>query len=631
MQFKRCSILMSGLVLALPSALVFASTTLLPLDEPAMSLVAPPDAVPPISTWNYDFATQTTTVLPSAPLLCGNTASAMSSTAIKSVYYSVNGSAGSTPLPFVFGSSAMAPATSAVAYGATGFGYNGDNVQFGGDPLGALVCYGLDANGVHRLTRGLFVDGFEEPGTDGLIANSTVSVSVFHLPAGAPNNYYGYTIDVTIPSLPGGTNCNVLDCNFALIEGFDSSVFDPASGGWCLASAGAQSCPGAWTTGGININYSNFGSTTSLAAPVGAAQPLQAHFVVFRYFKSGVGMLPASGAPVAMAALFSPQDLQENKLDDNVATGNNTLANVAPSVTNDSALTVLTNAVAALQENTDSGSLTFTIGDTDSIESAGNLLGASVTLNLPTGIQVPVDANCGSATPITTLPVSRTCTIDIPLDSGTFWDNDVGAEYQGQFNNVATDATNGTYAAGVSASIKIVATDAQGKSGTATTLPVHIFSSKNDAPVATFDANQLPLVPNPNDNNSLYSTYACSIGANNCGATFHIATLTSVVTAQPGPIAAFDELAAQTTTADDLQCATDGSAPQLTFANNPVITPHSGSPTLYDIAFQFIASPAQGSAVCTITMSDAQSGGFPNSESTATATPSPVFRIVVNP
>jgi len=652
MQFARLAVLAGCSVLVFAQA-GFAAPTLAPMDEQITTLASPASASPAISTWQYDFGNHLATLVTASPLLCGNTATptgASATTGVMPIYYSANSIAnpvvsGSnvTFQPFVFGAAAGSPTTSAIAYGATNVVYNGSQVQFGGDPLDALVCYGLTtSDGItfaHKVTRDLFAEGFEVAGSDGLIGNSSVTVSVFHLPAGAPNNYYGYTVDVTIPALPAATNCGIggLDCNFSLIEGYDTSVFDPNQGGWCLAGAGSQSCPGAATLGDININYSNYGATTSLAAPIGGAQPLQAHFVVFRYYKSGVSALPASGAPVVMAALFSPLDLLENKLDDNVATGNNTLANFAPSVVNDSTYTAFTGAVAALQENTDSSTLTFNISDSDSPESTGNLLHASVTLNLPNGIQVPVAADCGSTTPITTLPVNRTCTIDIPLNNATFWDAYVASQYQGQFNNVATDTTNGTYASGISASIQIVATDAQGKNGAAVSTPVHINSSKNDAPVATVDANQLP----PDSNNNNYPTWTCSIGTtSSCGtsALRYLISLTAASTVVPGPVAAFDELASQTTAVvnytggdangGNVQCTLE-SGSIFTTNGNPIVYPSVGSTTNYDLSFQLTNPPTQGSALCTATMTDAESGGFPNSESAATA--QSTFRIVVNP
>jgi hypothetical protein len=209
-------------------------------------------------------------------------------------------------------------------------------MTFSGDALGSLVCYGLDASGARRITRDIFLDGM-----DGVTYNSTVALSVFHVPSNA-TDYYGYTIDVTIPPLPANTNCGPsgLDCNFSLIEGTDTSIFstgasDSASGMsglWCLAPAGAQSCstpppPGGTspTAGNINVGYANYGvgGLPSLTAPIAPAAAKSYHFVLVRYFHTGTTALPASGAPVVIAALFSPSDLEENKLDDNVAIGNN--------------------------------------------------------------------------------------------------------------------------------------------------------------------------------------------------------------------------------------------------------------------------------------------------------------------
>jgi hypothetical protein len=293
--------------------------------------------------------------------------------------------------------------------------------------------------------------------------------------------------------------------------------------------------------------------------------------------------------------------------------------------------------VTALQEDTDSGTLTFDISDADSIESTGNLLHASVTLNLPNGIQVPVAADCGSATPITMLPVNRTCTIDIPLNNAAFWDSAVALAYQGQFNNVATDTTDGTYAPGVSASIQIVATDAQGKNGAPVSTPVHINSSKNDAPVVTVDANQLP----PDSNNNNYPTWTCSIGTtNSCGtlALRYLISLPAASTVVPGPVAAFDELVSQTTAVvnytggdangGNVQCTLE-SGSIFTTNGNPIVYPSVGSTTNYDLSFQLTNPPTQGSALCTATMTDAEVPAFPNSESAATA--QSTFRIVVNP
>ncbi len=328
MQFTRFAVMAGGL--ALLGSQAWASVpTLIAMDEPGTTLVSPPLATPVIPAFQYTFGSDpVATTVTANPLLCANTAapSGTSPTGINAVYYSANGRIGTSPQPFVFGASIGSPATSEVAYGATNLIYNGSQVQFGGDPLDALVCYGLDANGVRRVTRDLFADGFEVPGTDGLLGNSTVTLSVFHLPSG-PSDYYGYTIDVTIPPLPNNIDCNMLDCNFALVEGYDTSVFRTNAGGWCLASNPTDtSCDayGGYTNGDINYSYDHDSATNnSLVAPISPSPAAQYHFVLHRYYKTGVIALPA--APVAVAALFSPLDLEENKLDDNVATGNNTL------------------------------------------------------------------------------------------------------------------------------------------------------------------------------------------------------------------------------------------------------------------------------------------------------------------
>lgn len=680
MQFSRFATIAACTGLAWSQAGA-AALNLIPMDEPVTTLASPASANPTIPAFQYNFGTNpVATMVTANPLLCGNTAAPTAGTSaigVNPVYYSANGLANPVTNvnsvlfnPFVFGASSNQPTVSAIAYGATNLNYDGSQVQFGGDPMDALVCYGLDANGVHKVTRDLFADGFEVAGTDGLIGNSTVTVSVFHLPAGA-GDYYAYTVDVTIPPLPSGTNCNSLDCNFALIEGYDSSVLDPGNGQWCLAPAGAQSCSSPPPAGGtspvagdININYSNFTALTNLAAPIAPASAKQLHFVVVRYLKSGVSALPSSGAPVAMAALFSPLDLLENKLDDNVATGNNTLANVAPSVTTDSTFTT---ALAALQENTDSGTLTFSISDPDSPESGSNLLTANVTLNLPTGIAVPVAPTCTLVpnNPSAALPVTRTCTIDIPLNNPTFWDASVAAQYQGQFNNVATDTTNGTYASGVSASIQIVATDAQGKNSAAVQVPVHIFSKTNNPPMVSFiNATQWPLVTDPNDSPNQYPTFTCAVSAGTnsggCGAPnqFNTSLISidfsnaAVLTGVPGPTAAFDELASQTTVANNytgidggnVDCtneqAADIFAPssQTYGGGGPLISIATGNGTAsvgYKVNFAIpSAAPATAvSALCSLanTISDAMQGGgaFPPPEQAAPSAQK--FRIVVNP
>ncbi|HST27747.1 MAG TPA: hypothetical protein VLK26_05200, partial [Rudaea sp.] len=158
------------------------------MDEQVTTLASPASASPAISPYQYNFgANPLATLVTANPLLCGNTAAATgaSPTGIMPIFYSANGSAGTLPLPFVFGAAAGSPTTSAIAYGATNVAYNGSQVQFGGDPLDALVCYGLTTSDgvtfVHKTTRDLFADDFEVPGTSGILGNSTVALNVIQL------------------------------------------------------------------------------------------------------------------------------------------------------------------------------------------------------------------------------------------------------------------------------------------------------------------------------------------------------------------------------------------------------------------------------------------------------------------
>lgn len=312
-----------------PSSVAF---TLLPIDEPATQLVSPLSAAPSMPLLQYSGDGQPVLNLVTAtPLLCANTSPPTLSPAIavNATYYSDIGIANLPALPFVFGAAGNSPETSASAQGISQIGYDGELIRFSGDPLDSLVCYGLDPNGAHKVTRNLFNGDFEQANF-----NSSLTVSVFHLPAAA-NDWYGYAVDVTIPPLPAGTNCGPdgLDCNFALIEGYDTSVFATGNGQWCLAPAGTQECllppPAGGTApafGDIRIDYSNYGTSAALSAPVAPEPAKQYHFVAFRYLRAGVNSLP-SGVPLVIASLFSPLDLDENKLDDNVGIGNNILAN----------------------------------------------------------------------------------------------------------------------------------------------------------------------------------------------------------------------------------------------------------------------------------------------------------------
>lgn len=628
----------AGLVL-LSQAPMAGAVSLIPMDEPVTNLVAPPVANPHIPTMKYTYAgvSFVATTVTSTPLYCANTdLPQVTGTTLNPVFYSANAIGSTTPRPFVFGAAAQTPSVSLQAFGATKVKGDATAMHFSGDANGSLVCYGVDSNGVRRITRNLFADGSEPANF-----NSSVSLSVFHMPT-SNSDYYGYKVDVTLPALPNATDY------FALVEGFDSSVFATTAGEatsgiqgtWCPTIDGST-CYLGQSAG--NINYSAFnGYNSSLQAPVLPNGAVQYHFIVKRYLRQGVSYTSLPSAPLAVAVLFSPSDLEENKLDDNVSVGNNQLANSAPSVvTNDGAWSSFVGSVGSLAENSDSGALTFNILDADSGETGGTLHAtASLVVN---GLQVAVTPNCAlSASQPAPPAVARTCTIDIPLNNPSFWDAGVAANYDGLFNALATDTTDGNYASGVSASARIVAIDALGKSSAEVVLPVHVHSTANNPPTLAFGGALVSAV-DPN-NFQTYSTYSCSVAlggaAGGCGLASRGAievNLAAVASATPGPAAAFDELAAQTTAVvpfvdpqdafTNVRCDREQQALVFASSGGPIFTPSSGGN--YDVDFLLPTTPPAStvSALCTLTITDA--GTFPNGQTAATV--AKVFRIAINP
>jgi hypothetical protein len=320
MQLRLRFLLSSAGLMLLSQAPVAGAVTLVPMEEPVSTLVSPPNANPFISSMQYAFSGNSliATTVTATPLLCANTSAPLvAGTTLNPVYYSATGIGSASPHPFVFGASPGSPNVSALASGATNVAMSPTSMTFGGDASGSLVCYGLDSSGAHRLTRDVFMDGL-----DGVPYNSSVVLSVLHVPTSS-TDYYSYKIDVTLPALPVTTD------EFALIEGFDSAVFATTAGEstagiqgtWCQSLDG-QSCAFAPNAGNINFSYAN-GTNNSLVAPVSPNSAVLYHFIVKRYLRTGVASVPSTGAPLVIAALFSPNDLEENKLDDNVATGNN--------------------------------------------------------------------------------------------------------------------------------------------------------------------------------------------------------------------------------------------------------------------------------------------------------------------
>jgi len=185
----------------------------------------------------------------------------------------------------------------------------------------------------------------------------------------------------------------------------------------------------------------------------------------------------------------------------------------------------------------------------------------------------------------------------------------------------------------VAASLSIVATDAANKSSAAVTLPIHVQSKVNNAPLITF-GGAMPGAADPNQGGTTYPTYSCSVAANSCGNRGFV-DLSSAITALPGPSAAFDDIATQTTAVvpytgagangGNVQCAAESGSIFPT-NGNPLVQASAGSN--YGMNF-FLNSPATvGSSLCTVTIADAMAA-FPAGELAQTTAKQ--FRIVVNP
>lgn len=621
MQLKWLAIPIISATAVLSYAPTASAITLIAAEEPVMQLVSPS---PSIYTMTYVWINGLTVSEPvtSAPLLCGTTSapSTYASQAVSPIYYGPN-----SLQPFVFGASALTPTVPAAAPGASVM-MSGSTMQVISDP--ALVCYGLDVNGVPGPTPGVMRDQFEGVNyspTLNTSFNSSVVLTVFHVPTSS-TDFYGYTVDVTIPARPANVNCSTMDCNFALLEGFDSSVFATNSGathpdeGWCIGSAGSTACSSSTVEGGINLNYSTWANSVLPHLVASGASPASYRFVVKRYLASGVTSLPTSGGPVAIAALFSPFDFDENYIGDNVAVG---YGNTPPAVVQSGdTWTTFSGKLGALAENTDSGSLTFNITDPDTAESGGQNLTATVTLNLG-GLIVPATPVCsvisGSGA------ANRQCTLDINFADPNWWNASVDPSYDGLGNVFATDP------GGASASASIVAKDSLGKVSALVSVPIHVQSKVNNPPLVSAS---LPAVADSFQGNALIPTFTCSVSANSCG-TRGFVDLPSVLTAAPGPAAAFDELASQTTAVvpyaggdangGNVQCASESGTIFAT-NGNPLVGASSAANS-YDANF-FLNNPATvGSSLCTVTITD-KMAAFPAGESAQTATKQ--FRVVVN-
>ena len=169
-----------------------------------------------------------------------------------------------------------------------------------------LVCYVTNTNGVRKPTSDLFADNFDHDYTSGAapdIYDSSVTVTVEATP---PQGYYKFYVDINIPT-------PAQSANFVLRDGYNTRVFNTTGGAWCQAASTTDTlCPGPTTSG--DINFTQTLNSNSL--------PTQLRFIVFRQYNNGI--TPNPGELLALAALFSPSNIAE------VPLGNNVAAAVAP-------------------------------------------------------------------------------------------------------------------------------------------------------------------------------------------------------------------------------------------------------------------------------------------------------------
>jgi hypothetical protein len=455
------------------------------------------DEDPAIGT--FQVSNQTSTFTLNAPFLCADVGIPLThaSNKINPVFAGATVSGGN----FQFGKVTAGLQAPVGGLGSWNFSPSSGLNIVQSDP--ALVCYSLSASGVRKATVGLFSDAFDLPQGDANIAVRTVQ-----LPNSDNSFVYRYYVDVNIPVLS-----SAVSVPFVVRDGYDSSVFgQPGSSTfYCAVNIGVVSCNGQT----LIQNNIDIGASSLPAVNLPPNTEFHQRFIVSRQLKPGVTSLPVTSKPLVLAAVFLPTEL-DTKLDNNIAAGFTGLSDFLPTIT-----TTGTN-LNGLVEGSVLTNVSVALSD-DSNESVGQLLHANVAVDFNGVVQPAANVDCGSLSPQAGPGASRTCTFDVvPPDA-----------------NFATDTTPGTYAAGVHASVIITATDSHGQASV-TTLPLHVASSDNDAPV--FDITAAA----PVDVSSGDATLTCSLTAQS--STPCVGVIADVVSGvKPGPSSAVDELAAQQT------------------------------------------------------------------------------------
>ncbi|HSX61372.1 MAG TPA: hypothetical protein VLF18_14315 [Tahibacter sp.] len=427
-------------------------------------------------------------------------------------------------------------------------------------------CYVLTADGVRKLSAGLFNDTF------GDAPDASITTSVVALPSFS-NSYYTYYVDVRIPAEFSGMKYRVRD-------GFDSSVFVTGSARYCPAQpiGGTQCDLSSMIYDSIDLPL--------VVPPGGVAQ----RYVVQRQLANGVQMPADTDAAVTYAALYLA-DGAEAVLGNNVSAGRGVLSDMSPVIITQA------NMVPNMAEGTGATNLSFVIAD-DSTEAGHALLNAAVAIDFNGNLVPATNVGCSQLeTPLPGEAVRRTCRFDIPA-------------FDPDFATDTNPSTPGTYAPGVHASVLITATDSRGQESTRS-VPFHVVASENDAPsfrltaLAVEDPDKVP-------------TLVCSLA----GEGFSDQCLGDIVNfmtdLKGGPERAYDENATQWTffagVGSDNKLNCTGTSPSI-FATqipgglqSPKVLVSGTSVTL-----DYVLNGTQtGTADCTIFLGD---GNYPASHS----------------
>jgi hypothetical protein len=549
-RFNRTHALLSGLVLSSLAGSSHAAFPFLFQDEDAALFTSMRIGKDPVAS-----SATVTTLGANQPVLCANLRNESSNARIAPVFPGIFPGS-----DFKFGS--MIGGQTGSLSGVASWNFSPQRLVVH-PQANLLSCYVLSSGGIRKLSAGLFTDAFDQnPGADAKISTRVLALPNSDFPD------YRYLVDVTIPSAYAGRN-------YVVRDGFDSSVFDTGQSQYCTALALTDTLCGAAPVFRNSIDEQG----------VVPANGLSRRFIVRRPLHSGIFALPSD--PTLMltaAAVFVDDNGLDRDLSNNISVGRGVLSDLSPNIL------VSPTMVPVLPEGNGVTGLTFQLTD-DTSEVGLPQLNADISIDFNGNVVPAVNASCSQLdVPQPGEVVRRTCRFDIPSFDPNF----------------ATDVTSGTYANGVYANVRIVATDGRNQVSTRY-VPFHVAPGDNDAP--TFSLDKL-AEPDPTNGNRL--TLTCDLATGRGFSEQCLGELPSfVIDRKPAPPRAYDELASQTAFfagvgADNkLNCT--GSLPTI-FANGgvgvgvqvPKFT-YNGSLIGLDYA---IAGNVNGYSDCWVTVGD---------------------------